>query len=108
MSILRRFCPPLKVNLGPEYGGSAKGEQLEMSLNGERVLLLDLKPVPYYYIGRGQTLITSTPLEVRLPVKAGPQTIVVTFIKKTSAGVDDLVQRFEASTADLQTGVQYG
>src|SRR5207244_974895 len=98
----------LKVNFGPEYGGSAKGEQLEMSLNGERVLLLDLKPVPYYYIGRGQTLITSTPLEVRLPVKAGPQTIIVTFIKKTSAGVDDLVQRFEASTADLQTGVQYG
>jgi hypothetical protein len=98
----------LKVNFGPEYGGSAKSEQIEMSVNGERVLLLDLKPVPYYYIGRGQTLITSTPLDVRLPVKAGPQTIIVTFIKKTSAGADDLVQRFEASTADLQTGVQYG
>lgn len=97
----------LKVNFGPQFGGAAKGEQLEMSLNGERVVLLDLKSVPYYYIQRGVTNVP-TPLEVRLPVKAGPQTIIVTFIKKTAAGVDDLVQRFEASTADLQTGVQYG
>jgi hypothetical protein len=41
-------------------------------------------------------------------VKAGPQTIIVTFLKKTAADVDDLVQRFDATTADLQTGVQFG
>ena len=29
----------LKVNFGPQYGGAAKGEQLEMSVNGERVKL---------------------------------------------------------------------
>ena len=29
-------------------------------------------------------------LEIRLPVKAGPQTIQVTFIKRTAAAVDDL------------------
>jgi cytochrome c551/c552 len=100
----------LKVNFGPQYGGAAKGEQLEMSINGERVMLLDLKPVPYYYIrrGPGQAVETPVPLEVRLPMKAGPQTVVVTFIKKTEAAVDDLWQRFEATTADLQTGVQYG
>ncbi len=33
---------------------------------------------------------------------------MVTFIKKTAAYVDDLVQRFDATTADLQTGVQFG
>ena len=48
------------------------------------------------------------PLEIRLPVKAGPQTIEVTFIKRSSADVDDLVQRFDATTGDLQTGVQFG
>src|SRR6185295_1531806 len=32
----------------------------------------------------------------------------VTFIRKTAAYVDDLVQRFDATTADLQTGVQFG
>jgi hypothetical protein len=99
----------LKVNFGPQYGQSAKNEQLEMSVNGVRVLLMDLRSAPYYYIrggaaGGGPAL----PLEIRLPVKAGPQTIQVTFIKRTAADVDDLLQPFEATTADLQTGVQFG
>jgi hypothetical protein len=100
----------LKVNFGPQYGGASKGEQLEMSLNGERVALLDLRSVPYYYIrgGGGNANAPAVPLEVRMPVKAGQQTIMVTFIKRTAADVDDLVQRFDAATADLQTGVQFG
>jgi len=32
----------------------------------------------------------------------------VTFIKRSSAYVDDLIQRFDSTTGDLQTGVQYG
>jgi Protein of unknown function (DUF1592)/Protein of unknown function (DUF1588)/Protein of unknown function (DUF1585)/Protein of unknown function (DUF1587)/Protein of unknown function (DUF1595)/Planctomycete cytochrome C len=98
----------LKVNFGPQYGGAAKGEQLEMSVNGERVALIELRSVPYYYIRGGAQGGPATPLELRLPIKAGPQTITVTFINKTAAGVDDLFQRFDATTADLQTGVQYG
>src|SRR5215471_13085942 len=98
----------LKVNFGPQYGGAAKSEQLEMSVNGERVALLELRSVPYYYIRGGAQGGPATPLEIRLPMKAGPQTIIVTFIKKTAAGVDDLVQRYDATTADLQTGVQFG
>ena len=102
----------LKVNFGPQYGGAAKDEQLEVSVNGERVLLRDLQSVPYYYIrgGRqgGPPGSPASPLEIRLPIKAGPQTIIVTFIRKTAAAVDDLVQRFDATTADLQTGVQFG
>jgi Protein of unknown function (DUF1592)/Protein of unknown function (DUF1588)/Protein of unknown function (DUF1587)/Protein of unknown function (DUF1595)/Protein of unknown function (DUF1585) len=98
----------LKVNFGPQYGGAAKNEQLEMSVNGERVLLRDLRSVPYYYIRGGAVAGPAAPLEIRLPIKAGPQDIIVTFIKKTAAAVDDLVQRFDATTADLQTGVQFG
>lgn len=98
----------LKVNFGPQYGQSAKNEQLEMSLNGVRVLLLDLRSAPYYYIRGGAAGGAAPALEIRLPVKAGPQTIHVDFIKRTAAGVDDLLQPFDATTADLQTGVQYG
>ena len=136
----------LKVNFGPQYGSAAKDEQLEMSVNGERVLLRDLPASNYYYIGRGGAgrggaggrgggaargagdggargagaagaeaggagrggRGGAVPLEIRLPVKAGPQTIVVTFIKKSAAYVDDLFQRFDSTTGDLQTGVQFG
>src|SRR6185436_8524218 len=55
--------------------------------------------------GRGGA---AQPLEVRLPVKAGPQKIAVTFILRSNAPVDDLIQRYEATTSDLQTGVQFG
>ncbi len=98
----------LKVNFGPQYGGAAKDEQLEMTVNGGRVLLRDLRSVPYYYIRGGAASGPAAPLEIKLPMKAGPQTIVVTFIRKSAAYVDDLIQRFDATTADLQTGVQFG
>ncbi len=115
----------LKVNFGPTYGGAAKDEQIEMSVNGERVFLRDLQSVPYYYIRGGRqggpvaapaagrqggppAASRAEGLEVRLKMNAGPQTIAVTFIKKTAAAVDDLIQRFDATTADLQTGVQFG
>lgn len=98
----------LKVNFGPQYGQSAKNEQLEMSINGVRVLLMDLRSAPYYYIRGGAAGGPAPALEIRLPVKAGPQTIEVDFIKRTAAAVDDLLQPFDATTADLQTGVQYG
>src|SRR6516165_10889488 len=64
----------LKVNFGPQYGGAAKDEQLEMSINGERVLLRDLPSTNYYYINgggaRGGRGGAAQPLEIRLPVKA--------------------------------------
>src|SRR2546426_10545243 len=52
----------LKVNFGPQYGGTAKGEQLEMSVNGGRGALLELRSVPYYYIRRGGPGGPVTPL----------------------------------------------
>jgi hypothetical protein len=148
----------LEVNFGPRYGGAAKDEQIEMSVNGERVLLRDLPHTNYYYIGggrgrggggaarggaggrgdapaapaaapqaaadgrggagargagargagRGRGAAAPDPLEIRLPVKAGAQTIDVTFIRRSGAYVDDLFQRFDSTTGDLQTGVQFG
>src|SRR5205814_3931840 len=61
----------LKVNFGPQYGGAAKDEQLEMIMNGERVLLRDLPSTRYYYVRGGQQAAPAAPLEIRLPIKAG-------------------------------------
>jgi hypothetical protein len=47
-------------------------------------------------------------LDLRLRMQAGPQTITVTFLKRTSAALDDIVDKPPASTRDLNVGVQYG
>jgi hypothetical protein len=100
----------LSVNFGPRYGGAARNQKVELAIDGERTALIDLLNVPYYYIGGrgGRGGPQEAPLEVTMAMEAGPKTITVTFIEPTSADVDDLVQRAESSTGDLQTGVQFG
>ncbi|HEY6345774.1 MAG TPA: DUF1592 domain-containing protein [Bryobacteraceae bacterium] len=156
----------LKVGFGPVFAGQAGGEQLEVSINSERVKLFKLDAVPFYYMraagsgqggrrgaasqggrgpagpsgragpagsgGRGGPAINAAPqppvliepgsepvvqevamtqnarLDLRVRMKAGPQTVMVTFLKRDSAAVDDVVDRPPASTRDLNVGVQYG
>lgn len=102
----------LKENFGPTFGGAAKNQQLEIALNGSRVQLFDVKPELFFYmrpVTRTQNARQDkAPLEVRLHVPAGPQTITVTFLKTSSAAVDDLIQPFGSSTADINIGVQFG
>lgn len=106
----------LKVSFGPEYGGAAKDQQLEITVNGQRAAFLDLPAVPFYYMrsadgtqGVGLGMNSAPPgVEVRLPMKAGPQAIGVAFIKKTAVAADDLFQQFQATAANLDVGVQYG
>src|SRR5438552_4700247 len=68
----------LRTAIGALFGGLARDEQLELSIDDVRVQLLN--------IGN-----TGSP-EVRLPIKAGPHSIAVTFLRKTAATVDDLWQ----------------
>src|SRR5205823_13781712 len=75
-------------------GGLARDEQLELSIDDVRVQLLN--------IGN-----TGSP-DVRLPIKAGPHSIAVTFLRKTAATVDDLWQPPVRSTADTYIGQQVG
>jgi cytochrome c551/c552 len=140
----------LKVGFGPVFAGQADGEKLEVSINGQRIKLFDLDPVPFYYMrargaaepgqgggggrgGRGGAnaakAAPKTPepidldappteervamtqdahLDLRLRMKAGPQTILVTFLKRTSAAVDDVVLKPLSTTRDVNVGVQYG
>ena len=46
----------LRVNFGPQYGGAAKGEQLEMSVNGERVAA-DSRTIPSSALLHGRYLL---------------------------------------------------
>ena len=58
-------------------GQGPPGEQLEVMLNGERV-----------------KLAPATQVDLRLPVKAGPQTVAAAFVRKSPPGDDDVWQTF--------------
>jgi cytochrome c551/c552 len=67
---------------GIGVGGQAvKGEELELTLNGERV-----------------KIAAGTSLEARAKVKAGPQTVGAAYIKQSPPGADDLWHVYASSS----------
>src|SRR5438552_775788 len=84
----------LRTAIGAVFGGLAIDEQLELNVDGVRVHLFNI----------GNT----APPEIRLPIKAGPHSVGVAFVRKTAATVDDLWQPSVRSTADTYIGQQVG
>jgi hypothetical protein len=84
-------------SIGPVFGASSKpGEQkIEVAINGERAALLDFNP----------SMKVSDDLRTPpIKVKAGPQTVSVSFLVTYSGPVEDFVMPFQQSLADLSTG----
>jgi hypothetical protein len=115
----------LKLSFGQVFGEGAEGEELEVTLNGERVKLFKLDEVPMFFMREAagshppkpqptdplEERVKMTPdirLEFRVKVKAGPQTIGVAFLQKSHAANEDLVRRPVSSTYDVFIGMQYG
>ncbi len=63
-------------------GVGARGEQLEVVLNGERV-----------------KLASSGTIDVRIPVKAGPQDVGAAYVRKAPPGADDIWQTFAGNSS---------
>ncbi|MGH9629721.1 MAG: DUF1592 domain-containing protein, partial [Bryobacteraceae bacterium] len=72
--------------------GLSDPHQLELTLDGVRAGLFNLKPPPkgepHHLVDKG--------LNVRIPVKAGPHKLGVAFIKKTSALIETTRQPYQA------------
>jgi cytochrome c551/c552 len=115
----------LKLSFGQVFGEGAEGEELEVTLNGQRVKLFKLDDVPMFFMREAngshpakpqptdptEARVKMTPdirLEFPLKVKAGPQTIGVAFLNKSYAANEDLVRRPVSSTYDVFIGMQYG
>ena len=79
---------------GGLIGRRSAGEQVEVSINGERAALLDINPNMSETNG-GLSLKTG-----RIFVKAGPQRVSAAFIPKFSGLSDDLVAPIEYTLAD--------
>jgi cytochrome c551/c552 len=116
----------MKLSFGQVFGEGAEGQDLEVSMNGQRVKLYKLEPVPMFFMRAKQGAppaaeepltdplterVKMTPdihLEFKLNVHAGPQTLGVAFLQKNYDANEDLVHRPGASTFDPNIGMQYG
>jgi len=86
---------------GQLFGRVFPGEQIEISIEGERVALLDI-PLTLSENGPVGLSIQTKPISV----KAGPQRISAAFIQRTSMLVDDLIAPIEYTLADATIGNQ--
>jgi len=89
---------------GGYFGGVTKGEQIEVSIDGERVALLDMDRWMSVADPNGVNMRTQ-PISVR----AGPRRVTAAFLKQTEGPVDDLLAAHDWSLSDRQIGVSgYG
>ena len=91
------------IPTGQLYGSTSKGEQLEVSINGERVALIDINPRMSEADPNGMNLQTGP-----IAVKAGPQRVSAAFIQRFEGPVDDLLAPIEHTLADTQIGSAIG
>ncbi len=82
------------------FGQIARFEQLEVSINGARVALLDVDQWMHISDPEGISMRTD-PVFVR----AGPQRVTAAFVKRTEGPVEDLVSPHDWSLADRHTGI---
>jgi hypothetical protein len=88
---------------GQMFGSTAKDEKIEISVNGERKLLLDIDPRMSESSPNGMNINTEA-----IAIKAGPQRISAAFIPKSQGLVDDLISPIEHTLADTQIGSATG
>jgi hypothetical protein len=115
----------LKLSFGQVFGEGAEGEELEVTLNGQRVKLFKLDEVPMFFMRESpgshpakpqptdpiEERVKMTPdirLEFTMKVTAGPQVIGVAFLNQAHTINEDLVRRPVSSTYDVFIGMQYG
>ena len=88
---------------GEVFGRTWGTEQIEISIDGERVALLD--------VDRWMHLSEPTGLNIRtdsIQVSAGPHRVTAAFVKQFEGEVDDLIRPIEHTLADGQIGIGYG
>ena len=87
------------IPTGQLFGSGARGEQIEVSLNGQRAALIEINPRMSESDPSGMNLQTPP-----IAVKAGPQRVSAAFPVRSEAPVDDLLAPVEQTLADTQIG----
>ncbi len=85
----------IRTTVGSLFGGDSEDEQLEVSLDGQRLKL--------FKIGAGKDIALNAlhdKTEIKVPVKAGQRTVGVTFIATTYVPNVDLNRHYQRSILD--------
>jgi hypothetical protein len=91
------------IPTGQLFGSTVRGELLEVSIDGERVAVLEINPRMSESDANGMNLVTP-----RIHVKAGTQRLSAAFVQRFDAVPDDLMPPIEHSLADSQIGSGFG
>jgi Protein of unknown function (DUF1592)/Protein of unknown function (DUF1588)/Protein of unknown function (DUF1585)/Protein of unknown function (DUF1595) len=88
---------------GDLFGGPYRGEQIDISINGERVALLDVNPRMNEQDPTGLNMVSA-----KIHIKAGPQRVSAAFVSRFDGPVDDLLMPVEHTLADTNIGEVFG
>jgi hypothetical protein len=84
------------------FGAPSTGEQMEVSIDGERVALLDVNPKMADMSG-GMSLKTPP-----IHISAGAHRVTAAFLQRFEGPVNDLMAPIDHTLADTQIGVSFG
>ena len=87
---------------GVLFGGPTSGEQIEVSVDGERVAMFDINP---------RMTEAETGLTLKTPpiyLRAGPARVTAAFLQRFEGPVVDLLAPIDHTLADTQIGVAFG
>ncbi len=96
----------IMLHMGPTgdlFGGPYRGEQIEVSINGERVALMDINPRMNEQDPNGMTMQTP-----KVHIKAGQQRLTAAFVQRFDGPADDLIMPIEHTLADTNIGEVFG
>ncbi|HXV87010.1 MAG TPA: DUF1592 domain-containing protein [Gemmatimonadales bacterium] len=88
---------------GELYGRTSLNEQVEVSIDGARVALLNIDRWLTESDPTGMTLATDT-----IHLQAGPRRVTAAFVRRFEGPVDDLITPVDHTLADTQIGLGYG
>ena len=96
----------IMLHMGPTgdlFGGPYRGEQIEVSINGDRVALMDINPRMNEQDPNGLTMQTP-----KIHIAAGQQRISAAFVQRFEGPADDLIMPIEHTLADTNIGEVFG
>ncbi len=96
----------IMLHMGPTgdlFGGPYAGEKIEVSIDGDRVALMDINPRMNEQDPNGLTMQTP-----KVNIKAGEHRISAAFVQRFDGPADDLIMPIEHTLADTNIGEVFG